>query len=58
MTYDHCPKCGSYDFSEVGKTSHNSTVYECEDCGYEFEIDDDMFGYDTLGGWYCTVDDE
>ena len=51
MTYDHCPICGSHDFEEVRETSHNSTICRCEDCGYEFEIDNDMFGYNTSWGW-------
>lgn len=51
MTYDHCPNCGSYDFKATRRTSHNSTIYRCEDCGYEFEIDNDMYGNDSSWGW-------
>ena len=58
MTYDHCPRCGSYDIEEVRHTSYRSTIYRCEDCEYEFEIDDDMFGYDTNEGWLYPVEEE
>ena len=58
MSYDHCPRCGSYDTEEVRHTSWNSTIYRCEDCGYEFEVDDDMFGYNTGWGWQDAVDED
>lgn len=45
MAYDYCPRCRCSDIEEVRHTSWNSTIYRCEDCGNEFEIDDDMFGY-------------
>lgn len=58
MTYDHCPRCSSYDYTVVRHTGYGSTIYRCEDCGYEFEIDDDMFGYNTTWGWQDAVDEE
>ena len=52
MTYDHCTICGSHDYTVLRHNdSCNSTIYHCEDCGYNFEIDDDLFGYDTMWGW-------
>lgn len=58
MTYDHCPTCGCSDLEVVSHTSWNSTIYRCEDCGCEFEIDDDMFGYNPSWGWRDAVDEE
>ena len=58
MTYDHCPRCASRDFREVRHTSSHSTIYKCEDCGYEFEIDDDMYGNDTSWGWRDAIDED
>lgn len=59
MTYDHCPNCGSGDISEVDHDSScHSTTYCCDDCGYEFEIEDDLFGYDTSWGWQDSVEED
>lgn len=53
MKYDHCPICGSTDFEKVSENSScHSTIYQCEDCGYKFEIEDDMYGYDDSTGWH------
>lgn len=58
MSYDYCPICGSRDLEEVSHTSYGSTIFECEDCGYEVEVDDDLIGYDTSWGWQDAVDEE
>ena len=58
MTYDHCPRCGCSDIDAIRHTSWNSTIYRCEDCGYECEIDDDMFGYNTSWGWQDAVEED
>ena len=58
MSYDHCPSCGSSDIEEICRTSWNSSLCRCEDCGREFEIDNDMYGYDPSWGWQDAVDEE
>lgn len=58
MTYENCPRCGSSDVEEVRHTSWNSTIYRCEDCGREFEVDDDMHGNNSGWGWQDTVDED
>ena len=57
MAYNHCPHCGSTDSEIVRTTSWNSTIYRCEDCDYEYEIDNDMYGYDPNWGWRDAVDE-
>ena len=58
MSYDYCPRCGSYDCTDVRHTGYGSTVYQCEDCGYEFEIDDDEYGNNSSWGWQTAVDED
>lgn len=49
--YSHCARCGSSDVTEIGHSS-GVTYFRCEDCGNEFECDDDYIDYDSSWGWH------
>ncbi len=55
--YEYCPICGSRDIRMVSRQSDYVT-FQCEDCGYMFDVDDCYLDYEYDENGYKDADEE
>ena len=55
--YEYCPICDCRDVRVVAKHLDYVTLH-CEDCGYEFDVDDCYLNYEYNEDGYKDCDEE
>lgn len=55
--YEHCPICGCRDIRKISQNCGYAT-FQCEDCGYTFEIDDCYLDYEYDSDGYKDTNEE
>ena len=55
--YEYCPICDCRDIRKVSQHCGYAT-FQCEDCGYQFDIDDDYLDYEYGEDGHKDVDEE
>lgn len=54
--YEYCPMCSCRDIRKIAQHSGYVT-FQCEDCGYKFDVDDCYLDYDYTNDGYKDVDE-
>lgn len=55
--YEECPRCNCRDIRKISQHAGYAT-FQCEDCGYKFDIDDCYLDYEYDKDGYKDTDEE